>query len=678
MLPPSPVATRRTRVTHVTAVAVALLVGLLAPTSAGAAVPSAPMVAPVGLAPVTRVDPGVMTESGPVWLVTKNPLGTKDESEALLDLLERQITRQQNGDTIGLTTWSFYSQRIADALIAAHRRGVTVRVVLDQKKWDVAAVKSLRRVLGTSTASGSYVAAPYPQSTHTKVATFSHDETVLISSGNVSNPAQWNHTVVIQSADLHRQTAAWVHRLGTGSGMVYTRVATPDITLHFYPGTVDPVLTAIQNADGEPISVQMSLWKGTRGEILADALVEAHRKGSPITVNTGAPWSDAVRAVAAAGIDIVNTRRATGGRAHAHDKLLVVGDDVYTGSANWNALPRSFSEVVAHIESAGLADLMREYVSRTRVQAGVTPVADDAAPVRTPQTVAAEPGTEAAIVTMSTTGDYEVDDLLEFQLRAIGPGGQVVAKQTVVPQRSEDGSIDPAATLQATVAPIAGGVTTTIEVEPYGATGPIGPVSTVTVTPLVAIPDAPTSLAVEPIRPRRVSVSFVPDPTHTSSAGPRTFEVRWSPDGGRQWLSRAVTTTTTDIRGLTPEVRVPVLVREVQPTAEPSPYTEAVWVRPTRRPYAPSNVSLRLKRPSVAVVRWQDPTFTGRSPIQRWVVKYRVDDGSWSRRVVRDADAQRQRLAQLPSRGELDVVVAAVNRQGRSPFSPVVSIDLAG
>ena len=178
MLPASPVATRRTRVTHATAVAVALLIGLLAPTSAGAAVPGAPTAAPVGVTPVTRVEPAVQTGSGPVWLVTKNALGSKSEFTALLDLLERQIGRQQRGDTIGLTTWSFHSQRIADALIDAHRRGVTVRVVVDQKKWDLRAVKSLRRALGTSTASGSYVSAPYPQSTHTKVATFSHDRTV--------------------------------------------------------------------------------------------------------------------------------------------------------------------------------------------------------------------------------------------------------------------------------------------------------------------------------------------------------------------------------------------------------------------------------------------------------------------------------------------------------------------
>jgi len=620
----------------------------------------------------------VATASGPVWLVTKNALGTKDESEALLDLLERQITRQERGDSIGLTTWSFYSQRIADALIDAHRRGVTVRVVLDQKKWDVAAVKSLRRVLGTSTSSGSYVAAPYPQSTHTKVATFSHDQTVLVSSGNVSNPRQWNHTVVMQSPDLHEQTSAWVHKLGTGNGMVYTRVATPEITLHFYPGTVDPVLQAIQGANGDPISVQMSLWKGTRGERLAEALIDAHRAGSPVTVNTGAPWSDAVRKVAAAGIDVFNTRRATGGRAHAHDKLLVVGDDVYTGSANWNALPRSFSEVVAHIESAGLADLMRAYVSRTRVQAGLTPPADEAAPVRPPQTVTAEPGPESAVVTMSTAGDYDLRELREFRVRATDGEGQVVLEQAVRPQVQTDGSIDEAATLQATLAPIAGGTPTSIEVEPYGVTGPIGPVSTVTVTPLLATPDAPTSLSVEPLRPRRVRVAFVPDPTHTAAAGTRTFEVRWSPDGGTQWLSRVVETATTEIGGLTPDVRVPVQVREVQSAGEPSLYTETVWVRPTRRPYAPTNVSLRLKRPSVVVVRWQDPAFTGRSPVQRWVVRYRVDDGTWARRVVRDADANRKRLARLPVRGELDVRVAAVNRQGRSPFSPVVSINLAG
>lgn len=672
MLPPSPAATRRTYVTHVTAVAVALLVGLLAPTSAGASVPSAPMTAPVGLTPVTRVDPAVQTASGPVWLVTKNPLGSKDESEALLDLLERHISRQQRGDTIGLTTWSFHSQPIADALIAAHRRGVTVRVVVDQKKWDLRAVKSLRRALGTSTASGSYITAPYPQSTHTKVATFSRDKVVHISSGNVSNPRQWNHTVVIQNPDLHRQTSAWVHRLGTGDGMRYARLATPDINLHFYPGTVDPVLAAIRDANGEPISVQMSIWKGTRGQRIAEALIEAYQEGSPVTINTGEPWSDPVRAVAAAGVDIVNTRQATGGRAYVHDKLLVVGDDVYTGSTNWGSFPRGFSEVVAHIESAALADLMREYVDRTRVQAGATPPA----PPSRPQTVSVSPLSEAVSVSFSTVGSYAVDDLVEFAVRAVTPDGRELAEQIVAPQRLADGTVDDGATLRTTLAPLPGGVPVVVEVEPFGDDGPVGPVTTARVTPYRATPATPVGVAVEPISPRRARVEFTPGPAAAPAPG-RAYEVRWSRDGGRAWTSRTVTTTRLVIKGLRPGVRVPVQVRELNAGAKASAFTTTTWVRPTRRPYAPSTVSLRLKRPTVAVVRWQDSTFAGRSPVQRWVLTYRVDDGAWSRTVVRNADANRQRLARLPARGELDVRVAAVNRQGRSPFSPVVSVDLA-
>lgn len=654
------------------ALIVALLVGLLVPASATAVPPVTPQASELSSAGLsTTVHRAVQTASGPVWLATKNPLGTRQESSALMDLLERQIERQQRGDSIRLTTWSFYSQRIADALIAATKRGVTVRVVVDQKKWKLGAVRSLRRALGTSTNGGSYIAAPYPQSTHTKVATFSRDETVLISSGNVSNPRQWNHSVVIQSLDLYRQTSAWVDRLGSGQGMRYYQVSTPQVTLHFYPGTVDPVLDAIRGADGEPIHVQMSIWKGSRGSRVAAELIEAYRDGSSVTVNTGGPWSEPVRAVEAAGIDIVNTRRATAGRAYVHDKLLVVGDDVYTGSTNWGAFPKRFSEVVAHIESVELADLMRAYVTRTRVQAGVLPS-------RTPQSVDVAPGSESALVTMSTTGDYDVNQLVEFQLRAVSRTGQSTAGNVVPVKRRVDGTVDASATLRATVRPLVGGQPTEIEVVPRGRSGRIGPVTTVTVTPHYATPGAPTALTVDPLRPRRARVSFVPAAATTPPDIRRIFEVRWSPDGGRKWASRQVSTTRLRILGLSPGVRVPVQVREITASAEPSEYSGSTWVRPTRRPHAPQDVSLRLKRTSIAVVRWHEPSYTGRSPVRAWLVRYRVDDGRWLSTRLPGDSRQRYRLTRLPAAGEVDVRVAAVNGQGRSAFSGIVSLDLAG
>jgi hypothetical protein len=648
----------------------ALVLALLSPVPAlaGPPVPAAGFSA--GVTPVTRVDPAAGTPSGPAWLITKNAMATGPERTALLDAMMRQIERQQAGDTIGLTTWSFHSERISTALVAAKKRGVGVRVVVDPKTWKTTAVRSLRKALGTSTTRASYIVAPYTASTHTKVGTFSRDKTVLISSANISDPRQWNHSVVLQNSDLYRQTSAWVDRLAAGTGMRYSRVATPGVVLHFYPGTVDPVLDAIRNADGRRITVQMSIWKGARGQAVADALVQAYRRGSPIAVNTGEPWSDAVRTVAAAGIDVFDTRRATGGRAKAHDKLLVVGDEVYTGSTNWGAFPRRFSEVVAHISSPSLAAQLVAYVDRTRVQAGGLPIF----PAPQPQPLAVEPGAGAVTVTWSAAGPYDLRALSAFEVtlsRVTAGGGQVVSqRRTVAPAKAASGRVDPVAAHQVTFDGLAGGRQVVVAVTPLGAQGPLGPPQTARVTPYLTQAVPPLAVAAAPVRPGRASVAFTP--AQVPYAPPtRSYEVAWSSDAGRTWKARTVTRPPLTLSGLPTSARTTVKVRTVPHVGTASTYSPSSSVIPTTRPAPPTAVTLRERRDTVTAVRWVPPTYTGSTSLRQWVVRYKVDDRRWKRTVVANPDARQVVVRGLPTRGTLQVRVAAVNRDERSRFTPV-------
>lgn len=535
--------------------------------SAALVLPSVPAASATYVHPATRVDVQVETPAGPAWLVTKNPLASGPERTALIDLLLRQIGRQQSGDVIGLTTWSFHSRSVADALAEAKSRGVRVRVVVDKRTWRTKATKSLRQALGTSPGAPSYIVAPYSASSHTKVATFSHDKTVLISSANVSDPRQWNHTVVLQNPTLHAKTSSWVDRMGAGDGMSYHKVKVPGVALHFYPGTADPVLKAIKNADGRRITVQMATWKGKRGNQIARALIKAHRGGSPISINVGSTWNDPVKAVADAGIDVFSTRQATGGRAKAHDKLLVVGNKVFTGSANWGGFPRNFSEVVARITSPGLAQQLTTYVSRTRVQAG-----------------------GAAI---------------RFAERL-----------------------------------------------------------------------SPTQVSADPLRPRKASVTFSParqtDPTPTKG-----FEVAWSVNGGSTWTSKMVTRPEARIKGLTPDVKTLVRVRDWPTLGSPSKYSPSAAVLTTNRPHRPEQVRLRVRKPGVVAVRWQAPDYTGRGPLTGWVVRYQVDEGRWKRTTVAGADADRVVLRSLPRHGVLDVRMRASNKSYNSRLTPAVTARLS-
>jgi hypothetical protein len=649
------------------------VLGLLSPVAASAGPPAPATVAPAGLTPLTRVDPAAATPSGPAWLITKNAMVTGPERTALLDAMMRQIERQQSGDTIGLTTWSFHSQRISNALIAAKKRGVSVRVVVDPKTWKTKAVRSLRKALGTSASAASHIVAPYKASTHTKVGTFSHDKTVLISSANISDPRQWNHSVVLQNADLYRQTSAWVDRLAAGRGMRYSKVATPGVVLHFYPGTVDPVLDAIRSANGRRITVQMSIWKGTRGQAVADALVQAHRAGSPIAINTGEPWSDAVRTVAAAGIDVFDTRRSTGGRAKAHDKLLVVGDEVYTGSTNWGAFPRRFSEVVAHISSPALAAQLVAYVDRTRVQAGGPPIF----PAPEPQPLAVAPGAGSVTATWSASGAYDLTTLSSFEVtlsRAGANGSEVVSQRRVVAAlRSAGGAVDPVSLHRVTFDGLRGGERVVVAVTPFDDQKAIGPTRTARVVPLLAQAAAPESVTASPLRPRRASVTFTP--AQVAYAPPtKGFEVTWSSDAGRTWKSTTVIQPSLVLRGLPPNTRTTVKVRTVPQAGATSGYSASASVTPTTRPYQPTGVRLRERRDTVTAIKWTPPTYTGSTQLRRWIVRYKVDDGRWKRVTVNRPDARRLVVRGLPVQGTLQVRVAAVNRDERSRFAPATAV----
>jgi hypothetical protein len=611
---------------------------------------------------------------GPVGLVTKNALATGPTRTALIDLLLAEAARQGSGDVIRLTTWSFHSQAVADALVRAHRRGVSVRVVLDRGSWRTDAVRTLRSGLGTSVRSRSFVVAPYEQSTHAKVATFSDGGRTIVSSANVSDPRQWNHSVLLAHPDLFTQVSAWADRLAAGQGMTYTRVAVPDVTLHFYPGTADPVLRAIRNAEGRPITVQMSIWKGVRGEEIAAALVEAHRNGSSVVANTGEPWSPAVQTVAAAGIDVFDTLRATDGRAQAHDKLLVVGDTVYTGSTNWGAFPRRFSEVVARVRSAELAAMLREYVSRTRVQAGGAPVVQ---PVPVPLTVT--PGSQVATARWSAIGPYTSAELRSFAVTAsvaTASGTTVVARQTVRPLRDAAGRLDRYTPLTASLSGLTGGVTTRVAVTPLGTSGPVGPTLAATTVPWLLSPATPSEPTVVPTSPTSAFFDFR-QPMLLGSPRLAHHELRWSSDAGVTWASRTLTRTRAGLTTLPTDVVTRVKVRAVPSTGVPSAWSSEVRVRPTARPSAPTAVAATLVRSRPLAVTWSLPTNTGASPLDRWVVRVVVGERLVSRTVVADPDARRLVVRDLPARGEAVVRVAAGNADGRSRFTTAPAVPLS-
>jgi hypothetical protein len=97
--------------------------------------------------------------------VVNDPRGTAAQRKAIFTQLVRLIDATPTGAQIRGSMHEFADQEVANALIAAHGRGVDVRLILDDSTYvgpDGAefahpAYRSLRAVLGTSTAARSWV-----------------------------------------------------------------------------------------------------------------------------------------------------------------------------------------------------------------------------------------------------------------------------------------------------------------------------------------------------------------------------------------------------------------------------------------------------------------------------------------------------------------------------------------
>ncbi|AZQ35968.1 hypothetical protein EJ357_22865 [Streptomyces cyaneochromogenes] len=128
--------------------AVAAVLSLVSALLVGGATPAAALTKPV--------------INGPVF---NDPLGTAAQQKAIFTQLVRLIDATPTGAQIRGSVYEFLDQEVANALIAAHTRGVDVRLVVDDStyvgpggaEFDNPAYQSLRAVLGTSTAARSWI-----------------------------------------------------------------------------------------------------------------------------------------------------------------------------------------------------------------------------------------------------------------------------------------------------------------------------------------------------------------------------------------------------------------------------------------------------------------------------------------------------------------------------------------
>lgn len=315
-----------------------------------------------------------------------NPKGNDAAKYRLISHVERSIRSTPRGGTIRIATFLMDRQVTADRLIAAHRRGVNVKIIMDDG-IESAPSRRLKRVLGSNPKKRSY--AVFCRNScrgtrgqmHSKIYAFSKvgraKNVVMVSSGNLNNGAArlgWNDLFTMTRNPRLYKVYKRIH-----NGMSRDRAMAPGkryrvhkvgrFTNYFFPKpgvkkASDPVFRAMKKircrgtaggagrAGRTAVNVSMFWWSGYRGMYLARRLLELQRQGCRISVTYGAPSNKVAavlrRAAWQGRIALYDSRehRNLDGLVdlRVHTKYMLVngryGRDrsswqVFTGSANW-------------------------------------------------------------------------------------------------------------------------------------------------------------------------------------------------------------------------------------------------------------------------------------------------------------------------------------------------------
>ncbi|WP_435743040.1 phospholipase D-like domain-containing protein [Nocardioides sp. SYSU DS0663] len=420
---------RRLSAATVLAAVLALLAGLLGaspsiaqpsssqPSSSEPAVEAAPERL---AAPTRRVKPAPMRYTPPVGVRVNDPLGDREARRRIIGHLIRTINSVPGREKIRFASWNIRSDDIVDALIAAHNRGVSVRVVLDRlnankenvnegvnrmqaafKKREAnrrAEMKSDVRKCVSSCRNRSGIA-------HTKFFLFSKagraEDVVIYGSNNATDLAaygQWNDVFTIRNrANIYAEFEHVFDQMRKDKVVrqAYESYEHGPYTSYFYPyrgaGTQeDPLLRDLNDivcagATGgtgtngmTKIRIAQTSMHGERGKAIAQRLRTMWQRGCDIKI-----------VYAVFGNNVLNILRNTGRGPvphrqiaqdwnfdgvydrYLHMKYMAVSgryqgktdaEVTWNGSANWTSVALVSDEIVMRIYGAGVRKQYADWV----------------------------------------------------------------------------------------------------------------------------------------------------------------------------------------------------------------------------------------------------------------------------------------------------------------------------
>jgi phosphatidylserine/phosphatidylglycerophosphate/cardiolipin synthase-like enzyme len=320
--------------------------------------------APAGVDPPAGSAPEPVPQTGPIF---NSPVGGAAKQDAISARVGRMVAGTPRGGRITVAMYHFSSLDTAAQLIAAARRGVGVRVVLDDESRSYAAYERLRRGLGSDTKKPSWVVVCAedrgcigPAFNHNKFflfsATLGAQDVVVQTSANATDGArdtQWNDALILRDAAVY---AAYLAYFGDLAGRHRTddyhrTVQAGRYRLDFFPWTKgDPVSQALdQISCAGGTRLRLSLGHFTWGPI-ARRLWRLDDAGCRVQVIFDIVGPVAVHALTRKGGRNGNpeTRYLTEGArtTYAHSKYLLIDGTyqgkpqkvVFTGSNNYTTV----------------------------------------------------------------------------------------------------------------------------------------------------------------------------------------------------------------------------------------------------------------------------------------------------------------------------------------------------
>lgn len=330
--------------------------------------------------------------------IFNDPWGTFPAKERLLVKLANTIDAARPGSTIRIAAYSNDRKDITDALIAAHKRGVHVQVLLNGN-WTSRQTVRLQRALGKNTGKSHFLhvcersCRGRTGNLHSKFYLFTDigtaQDVVMFGSVNLTGfgaKTQWNDLFTATNRTyLHGVLRGVFNQMKRDRPAKRPYMNRPvgdyDVTVYpRYENTKDndPVMSRLkrvrcEGADGATgvdgmtmIRVNMYGWNGARGVYLAKKIADLSRKGCNIKVLESDAGGRVVQILARNGVLIKSPDydRNNNGEIDmfTHAKYMILGGrygkdtsgwHVWTGSQNWSDRSLNGDELTVHIPRRG-------------------------------------------------------------------------------------------------------------------------------------------------------------------------------------------------------------------------------------------------------------------------------------------------------------------------------------